>query len=83
MLSNKFYQQTNRAVQGHHLSCPYFDNAMTMNDEIAVYHPFKSLIWMCFHNDVIPLWIHSFEYQKNLIAISNSTDVLGKIKLTM
>ena len=46
-------------------------------------HPFKPLIWKCFRDDVIALWIHSEKDANHYLNYLNTIDASGKIRFTM
>ena len=83
ILSNKFYLKTDGTAQGPHMSCSYKDIAMAVYDEKTMYHPFRSLIWKHFRDDVIALWIHSNEDAYHFLDYLNTIDVSGNIRFAM
>ena len=46
-------------------------------------HPFKPLIWKCFRDHVIALWIHSEKDANHYLNYLNTIDASGKIRFTM
>ena len=46
-------------------------------------HPFKPLIWKCFRDDVIALWIHSEKDANHYLNYLNTIDASGKIRFAM
>ena len=83
IFNNKFYLQTDGTALGPNMSCSYSDIAMAVYDEKAREHPFKTLIWKRFRDDVIALWIHSNEDANHYLDYLKTIDASGKIRFTM
>ena len=80
IFNNKFYIQTGGKAQDPYMSCSYSDIVMAVYDEKAMDHPFKSLIWKRFRDDVIALWIHSNNDANHYLDYFNTIDPSGKIR---
>ena len=83
LFKNNFYLQKDGTAQDPRMCCSYGNIVMTVYDEKANDRSFKPLIWKCFREDVIALWIHNDEDANHCLDHLNKVDASGQIRFTM
>ena len=83
LFKNNFYLQKDGTVQDPRISCSYSNIVMTVYDEKANDRSFKPLIWKCFREDVIVLWIHNDEDVNHCLDHLNKIGASCQIRFTM